>query len=76
MQKGCSTSDVLPQQGQRLTGAGKAVTPSTVRDKQLIKASRVKESEKYTPTKDTSQEKAEQMTTGEDECDNLIIHGF
>ena len=39
--------------------AGKAFTRSTVRDEPLIKPSHVTESEKETPTKDTSQNKTE-----------------
>jgi hypothetical protein len=56
--------------------AGKALTPSAVRDEPLIKPSRVKESEKDTPIKDTSQEKTEQTATGEDERGDLLIRGF
>ena len=57
--------------------AGKAFTPSgAVRDEPLIKPGRVKESEKDTPTKDTSQEKTEQTATGEDERGDLLIRGL
>ena len=42
----------------------KAFIPSAVRDKPLTQLSCVKESQKDTPTKDTSQEKMEQTATG------------
>jgi hypothetical protein len=56
--------------------AGKALTPSAVRDEPLIKPSRVKESVKDTSTKDTSQENTNQSATGEDERGDLLIRGF
>jgi hypothetical protein len=41
-----------------------------------FKPSRVKESAKDTPTKDTSPEKQEQRATGEDERGDILIRGF
>jgi hypothetical protein len=56
--------------------AGKALTPSAVRDELLIKSSRAKESEKDAPITDTSQKKTEQTATGKDERGDLLVRGF
>jgi hypothetical protein len=56
--------------------AGKVLTPSAVRDEPLIKPCRAKESVKTIPTKDTIQEKMEQMATGEDGRGDLLNRGF
>jgi hypothetical protein len=74
VQKGWSCK-LPPQREHRQTGEHGWKGPHT--DEPRIQPSRVKESEKDAPTKDTAgQEKKEQTATGEEECGNIIVRGF
>lgn len=63
-------------QDELMNMAGKALTPSAVRDGPLIKTGRVNESLRATPNDTIRQQNTEKSATGEDACGDLLIRGF